>query len=51
VNNLAISNKENEREAERGRLRVAELDRKLREKAKDFEEERERATALMIGNN
>jgi hypothetical protein len=40
VNNLAISNKENEREVERGRLRAAELDRKLRERVKDYEEER-----------
>ena len=51
VNNLVISNKENEREAERGRNRAAELDRKLRERIKDFEEERERAIGLGILNN
>jgi hypothetical protein len=30
---------------------VAELDRKLKERIKDYEEERERATALNILNN
>jgi hypothetical protein len=37
VNNLVISNKENEREVERARIRVAELDRKLKERVKDYE--------------
>ena len=45
---LVLSNQEYQKEAERGKNKVAELDRKLKDRIREGEEERERASALNI---
>ena len=48
---IVISNNEYKKEADRGKNRVAELDRKLKDRIKEYEEEKERAMAMNILNN
>ena len=48
---LVLSNQEYQKEADRGKNKVADLDRKLKDRIRDCEEERERASAMNILSN
>jgi hypothetical protein len=51
INILVLSSKESKKEVERAQNRLVEVEKKLRERTKEYEEERARAGEFQITSN